>query len=361
MISFKQHSTSEDIYSRVGVALNALGKSHNYQVAPAMAKGKPGKNVKTMREYRMQLIDKKNDTSGKLIPFLKSELESSNEVSNVRFNQISPNSSKFPSFTFTIEGKVFDIVIARGANKGENFEAQTVKNLGNYFNSRNDKDFATLIDQMNKANPEFASVEIASVKQRTGSTKKEGIAIEKLGAIIGDIVLTDTSGHEWFISLKDVNGDTFSSYSGAASLFDSNGNLKVNSEGAAFLNAFGVDLNKVQQGFDERKGFKLPRPKVPVQRPDQTKMKAIFQRAWGMNYFYVKRMPSGWKVFWLDREKLNMLSSAITVTYIAYPSPKSKQITISAQSGGGYQKYKIEIRNSKAGEYPNDIKFKVVK
>lgn len=359
MLSFKQHSSTEDIYARVGAALNALGKEYNYQVAPAMAKGKPGKNVKTMREYRMQLIDKKNDTSAKLIPYLKTSLEGSDVATNVKFNQISPNSSKFPSYSFEIEGKLFDVVIARGANKGENFEVQTVKNLGNYFHTRNDKDFATLVNQLNEANPEFASVEIVKVKQRTGSTKKEGVAIEKLGEVIGDIVLTDASGKDWFISLKDVNGNTFSSYSGAGSLFDRNGTLQPNSAGADFLRAFGVDLNKVQAGFDERRKDSLPnRPKLKVESADPRELKKIFERAWGMNYFYVRRQSSGWKVFWLDRKKLDALSSNISVTSIKYPSVKSKQISIFAESRG--QKYLIEVRNSKAGEYPNDIKFKVI-
>lgn len=361
MLSFKQFSTSTDLFTRVGAALNAIGAEYNYQVAPAMAKGKPGKNVKTMREYRMQLIDKKNDTSTKFIAHLKGELESSDVAANVRFNQISPNSSKFPSYTFEIEGKIFDVVVARGANKGENFEVQTVKNLGSYFQTRNDKDFAKLIDLMNEANPEFASVEIKNVKQRTGSTKKEGVPIEKLGAIIGDIVLTDTSGKDWFISLKDVNGNTFSSYSGASSLFEvSSGALMFNSEGANFLKAFGVDLNKVQAGFDERRKYKGKRPVFPTPKANQTELKKIFERAWGMNYFYVRRKASadGWKVFWLDRDYLDELTSGIVIDEISYPSPKSKQISIKCHARK--QKYLIEIRNSKAGEYPNDIKFKVI-
>lgn len=360
MLTFKQFSSStDDIYAKIGTALNAIGKDVNYQVAPAMIKGKPGKNVKAMREYRMQLVDKKNDTSQSLISHLKSELGSSDSVSRLQFNPVSPNSSKFPSYSFEVEGKMIDVVIARGANKGENFEVQTVKNLGDYFHTRNDKDFARLVQQMNEANPEFASVEITKVKQRTGSTKKEGVAIEKLGAIIGDIVLTDSTGHEWFISLKDVNGNTFSSYSGASSLFDvSSGALMFNSEGAKFLKSFGVDLNKVQEGFDERRGYKGFRTKFPTPKANQAELKKIFERAWGMNYFYVRRQPSGWKVFWLDRKKLDSLTNAIKVTSIKYPNKGSKQISIFAEANG--QKYLIEIRNSKAGEYPNDIKFKVI-
>jgi light-regulated signal transduction histidine kinase (bacteriophytochrome) len=77
-----------------------------------------------------------------------------------------------------------------------------------------------------------------------------------------------------------------------------------------------------------------------------------------MNYFYVRKQLDGWKVFWLDRNKLNNLASSVRVTGVKYPNKNSKQISIYAESNG--QKYLIEIRNSKSGEYPNDIKFKVI-
>lgn len=357
MLKFNQHLKDNDVYVEVGATLNLLAKKYNYKVADAMIKGKPGKNVKTMREYRMQLIDKRNDTSDKIVAGLKGELINLG-ATGITFNSISPNSSKFPSFSFMVSDRMIDVIIARGANKGENFEVQTVKNLGDYFHSRNDKDFAKLVDAMNDANPNFASVEIVKVRQRTGATKKEGVAIEKLGAIIGDIVLTDDMGQEWFISLKDINGNTFSSYSGAATIFDKNGKLQPQSAGADFLRAFGADLNLVQAGFDQRRGGGEVRDKLPVVRANPSELKKIFERAWGMNYFYVRRQLTGWKVFWLDRDKLDSLTNNISVTSIKYPSKTSKQISIFAETNS--QKYLVEIRNSKAGEYPNDIKIKVI-
>lgn len=348
-----------DDYKKLGEWLNTVLAKYNYQVAPLAPAGKPGKVVRSQREYRLQLINKSNDTSDQLIKELERILKNtSNDVKNIKFNQISPNSSKFPSYSFDFSGQVIDLVIGRGANKGENFETQTVGNLASAFKtSKKDPSFAKLIDQLNEENKEFASREIKEVKQRTGSTKKEGVPIEKLGAIIGDIVLTDTTGHQWFISLKDVNGSTFSSYSGAASLFNAAGDLQPNSAGAEFLNAFGVDLNEVQAGFDLRNNKKTPRKHIPVKKPDQSKIKAIFERAWGMNYFYVRKTSSGWKVFWLDRNYLNKLTSNMRITEIRYPNAKSKQISIMCQNSE--QSYLIELRNSKAGEYPNDTKFKV--
>jgi len=353
-------ASTED-FKKLGAWLTEALSKYNYQVAEGAAAGKVGKNIKSMREYRLQLINKQSNTSDKLIAALPTILKSlGKDSSNISYNKVSPNSSKFPSYTFKYLGHDIDLVIARGANKGENFETQTVADLAGAFSvTARDPQFAKLIQQMNDEYRDFASVEIQSVKQRTGSTKKEGIAIEKLGAIIGDIVLKDNSGKEWFISLKDINGATFSSYSGAASLFNAAGDIQRKSAGADFLNAFGVDLNKVQEGFDLRNKKKSIREYIPTKNANSNDIKSIFERAWGMNYFYVRKQAVGWKVFWLDRSKLNKLAGNIEVKEIRYPNINSKQITIIC--GNTYQEYTIELRNSKAGEYPNDTKFKVKK
>lgn len=346
-----------EFYERFGQDINELVRPRNFQIAPRYPKGQPGKNVKSMREFRLQLVNQNTDTTNDIVPFLKEQLRFTSGIENVTYNDISPNSSKFPSFSFDIDGYNIDLVIARGANRGERFEVRTVNNLKDYFNTRQDKEFGKLIKQMNEAYPPFADAEIVNVKQRTGATKKEGVPIERLGAIIGDIVLTDATGHDWFISLKDINGLTFSSYSGAASLFDQDGNLQPDSPGADFLRAFGVNLNLVQAGFDERRNYKGTRDEIKMKPFRSSDLIPIFERAWGMNYMYVKKERTGWQVFWIDKDKLKQLTNNIIVTSIRYPSKASKQITILAENK--YKRYTIEIRNSKAGEYPNDTKFKV--
>lgn len=354
-----------DVFKDVGSWLDEVLKPYNYHVAPLAKSGKPGKVIKAAREYRLQLIDKHRDTSSDLTKNLKSILEAEapkRGITDITFNQISPNSSKFPSYSFTMSKQTYDLVIARGANKGENFETTTIADLNDVYKSelgaRTDKKYIDLLNQLNAANKDFASREIKDVKKRTGSTRKEGVPIAMLNAVIGDIVLTDTTGMMWYISLKDVGGGTFSSYSGASSLFNNTGDLQPKSFGAEFLRAFGVDLNRVQSGFDERKNKIIPREPIPVTQSDATKLKAIFERAWGVNYFYVRRNGAGWKVFWLDRDKLNRLTSNMRVTNIKYPSKQSKQITVMCETSE--QKYVVEVRNSSGGEYPNDIKFKVV-
>lgn len=355
-------ATSTDQYKQIAATINKIVGSYNYHVAPKLPAGGSPRAGGYAREFRLQLINTQRDTSDELIKNAVALFKKvKGNIKDVKFNSLSPNSSKFPSIEFVTDKLKIDVVIARGANKGENFEKATATNMAKAFGRSGNKDpeMIKLIKLLNDSNKDFAKVEIVDVKQRTGATKKEGVPIEQLGAIIGDIVLTDKSNKKWFVSLKDVNGYTFSSYSGAASLFNSEGDIQPDSEGAKFVKAFGADLNQIQSGFDERNNKTALRKHIPVKSASTVELKKIFERAWGMNYFYVKKEPAGWKVFWLDRKKLDSFVNNINVTAIRYPSEKSKQITI--ECAAGPNKYLVEIRNSKAGEYPNDIKIKVRK
>ncbi len=349
------------VISDVAGILNSVAKKHNFQVAPTQKLGKPSKTNSTVREFRLQLINTSKDTSEAFKAAVMKELKLAGGVTKITFNTISPNSSKYPSVSFTYGGMKFDAVIAKGANKGENFEKKTISDLARFFKSKGvNKTYKQLVDKLTQANPAFGKNEITSVTQRTGSTKKEGVPTADLGAIIGDIVVKDSGRNTWFISLKDVNGNTFSSYSGAASLFDATGTIQPDSAGAKFLKSFGVDLNKVQKGFDERNNIKKRRTAIPVSPSNTKEIKAIFERAWGMNYFYVRKInATDWKVFWMSQAKLNSLSDNMTVTKVNYPNTGSKQITIYCSTP--HADYAIELRNSKAQEYPNDTKFKIIR
>lgn len=354
---------AKTIINEISKLLDAISKKHNFQVAPAHKTGEPSKKIPGARVFRMQLINSGKDTSETFKSVILNEIKSQTGVSKVTFNDLSPNSGKYSSVSFTYSGTKFDAVITKGANKGENFEKKTISDMERFFKKGGkgvNASYKLLYDKLSSANPAFAKNEITSVTQRTGSTKKEGIATADLGAIIGDIVVKDSGRNTWYISLKDVNGNTFSSYSGAASLFDATGTIQPDSAGAKFLNSFGADLNKIQAGFDERNKIKRKRPAIPINPPSTVEMKAIFERAWGMNYFYVRKVgATDWKVFWMGRAKLDKLIDNMSVTGIRYPNTGSKQITILCSTP--YADYSIELRNSKAQEYPNDTKFKVIR
>lgn len=345
-------------FRAIGATLDACLATYNFHVNTKAPAGRPGKNDKSFREYRLQLINKTNDTSDRLKQNIVSVVKANFPgATDVQLTQISPNSSKFPSVQFKIDDVKVDAIIAKGANKGENFEVATTKNLANAFKIRgSNREFEELIRQMGESNKDFANVEISDVKQRTGSTKKTGVPVEKLGEIIGDIILTDENKKQWFVSLKDVNGATFSAFPGAATLIK-NHVVDTKSEGAEFLRMFGVDLTAVQLGYNERRGIKgAPyTPKVP--QPNSLKLKKIFEHAWGMNYFYVRKKPGGWQVFWIDRKMLDKLTNGIRIEKITYPSQRTKSIVIDCSNNE--KKYRVEMRNSKGGEYPNDIKFQV--
>lgn len=345
-------------FKQFGLDLNEILKPYNYMVAATAPAGKPGKADKSTREFRLQLINKNTNTSAKLtnaiVDLVKRTIP---DASSIKFNDISPNSSKFSSCSFTLSGQKFDLVIAQGANQGEKFEGKVVTDLKKYFlNGITDSSYKDLIGKLGEAYPEFKNVEIAKVEQRKGSTKKTGVKVEDLGAVIGDIVLTDTTDKKWYISLKDKNGATVSALPGAGTLFNSSGDLQPNSDGAKFLLTFGVDLNKIQAGFDERNIKKKIRGKLPIGKEDPRKIKEIFKTVWGMNYFYVRKTTTSWEVFWIDSKKLDKLS-AVTVSGIRYPGKTTKTIYIDLTSPS--KNYLIEMRNSSGGEYPNDIKVRV--
>lgn len=120
-------------------------------------------------------------------------------------------------------------------------------------------------------------------------------------------------------------------------------------------------MNLVQSGFDENTGKTSEvRKHIPVKRANKTEMKRIFSQAWGMNYFYVRRSPKPqyWVVQWMSQTMLGRLTNNLTVTQINYPSKTRKQLTVFVSCP--YQRYKIEIRNSAAGVYPNDVKFRLL-
>lgn len=347
-------ATTGNTLKDIGIIIQEIIKDIGYIHAKSV--GETGRRgVSNTREYRIVPSSPTNKKTSDDVW----KLFDSKSLKDLKFNQQSPNSSKFSSISFSLQDVNVDVVIAGGANKGESFEKMFLTKLtGQISGGANEKSYGTLLDQLEQANLQFQKSQIVSVKARTGRTEKKGIPIEKLGEIIGDIVIEDEKGTKWYISLKDVNGDTFSSYSGAGSLFNARGDLQERSEGADFLRAFTVDLDTVQQGFDMRGNKVVLRDKI-AERKASVGLVDIFRRAWGMNYFYVRRMTGDrWKTFWIDREVLNKLTSNIKVTGVDYPDKNRKQITISC--GNGYAKYKVEVRNSKGGEYPNDVKFKIL-
>lgn len=222
------------------------------------------------------------------------------------------------------------------------------------------------------ANPDSMAVEVADLIHNlkrshsgfswetvhgttAGKVKRKGSnSLEDIGRGVADIVLHNS--RDWGVSIKDVDGGHFNQF-GIANLFDKTGTLNTRSKGVSYLNAFGVDLNRVQAGYDVRNNIDIARPQHYVPSPNSTIIRNILQRAWGVNYFYARKQHLGWLTFWLDRDKLERMTSNLVVEEIGYPTEKSKSITI--KIGNQHQKYLLEVRHAHKGEYPTEIKCKL--
>lgn len=301
---------------------------------------------KSERSYRLYKTDPLKICDEVL---LKKIIESKLDV--IKHNELSENSSKFQSYTILYNGNVVDLMIASGSNKGQTFEKQVIQNLQNHLDGVYDEKYALLLDKLHYQNNDCKN--IIKVEPRTGSTKKTAVPVDQLGSIIGDIVLHNES--KWFLSLKDKNGDTISSLPGGATLFNQ-GNLDFNSSCATLLNTFGADLNLVQYQYDLRNDIKTSRTNQTT--TSTIDIEQLFQRVWGYNYFYVRNKVSDWDVRWVCSNTLKNYTTNIKTTSINYPNESSKQIAIFCQNE--FIKYKIEVRNSKGGEYPNDIKVRLL-
>lgn len=338
--------------------INQKLNEYNYQINPKyFPNGKPGKINKNDREYRLQLKDSQqlnNDVTNIIWEFLVNY--SANDITH---NTVSPNSSKFSSISAVVANTPVDIVLSTGFNKGEKFEIATLNGLQRVVANKDllaDKQdrYVDLLDKLQDAHPDFFASNIHDVQPRKGSTRKSGKDKTDLGHVIGDVILYD-SLKTWPVSIKASNGDTFSSYPGAASLFMTDGKINTKSPLISVLGSFGVDFEQLQTCYDKRNGFSNPSPNLPTSYTYD--ISSFFEQAWGVDYFYARGTTKGWQVFWLDQPKLHQLSTNIQVTEIRYPSDKSKQLSIFCENG--YKKYLIEVRNSAGGEYPNDMKVKV--
>lgn len=251
-----------------------------------------------------------------------------------------------------------------GGNRGHEFEVKTINELYQYLNDSSLKKspafshIKSLLNMMKRANPRFRPEDIVEVDFRTGTTVKTGVRISDLGEIIGDCVMKDITGKYWYISLKNIDGNTFSTFPGISTLF-SGDTIQPSSAGAEFLRTFGVDLNILQSKFDELTNNKhRKRRSYKVEDSKPIKTKRLLEFAWGQNYFYVRQKSgNSWKVFWLSGSMLNNLTSSIKVEDIRYPHKNSKQITILC--GNSHMQYIIEVRNTSGGIYPNKALFKV--
>lgn len=277
------------------------------------------------------------------------------EISDIQFNKNSTHSGKFSSVSFKMGGATYDIVIARGANRGESFEKELLLKLDNLVTgiSTDDEEAHHALSALQKIDPDFSIENIKSIAPRTGSTSRSAVTSpEELGAIIADIVVTLKNGGRRYISVKNRDGETVAQFGVSDAFTDS---LDVNTSSAAWktwLAPLKLDAAKIAEGLRAaRDGTELEwddivRPDEPIKASEP--IVKILKQMFGSGYYYLRQKKDGFFATKIDDDYLsNHLLKNLKISEIRYPSAARKQLTIFLHSDAGT--FTLELRNPSGG------------
>lgn len=300
--------------------------------------------------------------------FLTSAKAKKMGISEVQVNQNSRNSSKYSSVSFSFGGNDYDIVVAKGGNKGENFEKKLLLDMNNLAAGIDSSDEATAaFAALQKVDPVFKLSNIASVSPRTGTTQRSGsMSPEETGKIIADIIVKLKKGGERYISVKNKDGSTLAQF-GLSKAFKDDLSVDTKSEEwKSWIEPFGLDPKKIEEGLKSaRDGTELPFPDIEKMDDKVKKTSQVYkimQKMWGANYYYLRETKGGFKAFKVDSDFVdNELLKNLKVTEVRYPGPSRKQITMYLESDS--MKYKVEFRNprGRGSVKPTQIQLIIMK
>jgi tetrahydromethanopterin S-methyltransferase subunit B len=332
-----------------------------------------GKDYATTSMYQLRIKPNDRETElqsilTKLDKVLKSAEAKKLGVKNVQINDVSVNSSKYSSVSFTAGESDYDIVVAKGGNGGEHFEQDLLLSMDNLVAGIENTEQATkAFMALQGVDPAFKLSNVVSVSKRTGTTKRSGdLTPSETGKIIGDVIVTLKKGGDKYISVKDINGKTVAQF-GLAKAF--NDDLTVNTtsqEWKTWLQPFGLDAKKISEGL------KAAQAGTEVSFPDTEEMEknvkpgsavqTIMEKMWGCDYYYLRKNGKDFKALKIDKAYVdNELLKNLKVTKLNYPSSVRKQINIYLESES--MKFKLEVRNprGKGSVKPTQIQLTIMK
>jgi len=271
-------------------------------------------------------------------------------IKRVQINPRSFNSSKFSSVSFEFGGLDFDIVVAAGANKGENFERDLLLQMDNLIAGVDSSAEAQkAFEALETADPSFKLGNVASVTPRSGRTGRSGdMSPAEVGKTIADIIVKMKKGPDRYVSVKNRRGSTLAQF-GISKAF--NDDLSVNTTSAewkSWLEPFGLDAKKVEQGLRAAATGQATRwsdvvvsdltlkPGSPAYR--------VMEKMWGSNYYYLRETTGGFKAFHITPEFVrDVLMKGLKITEIRYPGQARRQINVYLENA--VARYKLEVRN----------------
>lgn len=337
-------------------------------------RGKRGADFASTNFYQIRVKprEKQTDLNSILLDIeqlLKTEQAKNLGISEVQINQRSRNSGKYSSVSFhQKDGIDYDVVIAHGANRGEEFEKNLLLKMDNLVAGVDSTEEArAAFAALEKIDPEFKLENIAGVSARHGSVQRSGdLSPEETGKIIADIVVELKNGDKKYISVKNKEGSTVAQFGISKAFSD---DLKVNTasqEWKNWIEPFGLSAAKIEEGLQAAQaGTDLDWSdidKTEVHLDKNSAVHKIMQKLWGANYYYLRESNHGFKALKIDTDFVkNTLLSNLRVTEVRYPSRARKQITIYLQSDS--MKFKIEIRNprGKGSARPTQIQLVIMK
>ena len=194
---------------------------------------------------------------------------------------------------------------------------------------------------------------------------------KNVGDIIADIILkvkTPKGIKVYPISIKDPAGSTFGNFGIAGSFeLDDNGIVQIFPHPSdRFLFAMGINKRHMQKGLQKYidKGIVPPQGTLNSDIVEFPKFKTSLLRrflmaGYGYGYWYAREWAnSEWEIIDLRTiKKLKKYIGVPSVKFISYPGD-TKQAHCMIHTSTGH-KYNVDIRNSKGGDIPKEIKIRI--
>ena len=328
-------------------------------------------NSSNVYQIRVRPFNKKSNLDvivNQLSNLFKSKKGKELKITDIQLNDKSVNSRKYPSISFSCYNFNFDIVVALGANKGEEFEQDLLLKMNNLISGvDNSQDALAAFEAIEEIDSSFKISNIVSVSARSGNThRSKSVTPKEAGKIIADAIIQLEDGTKKYISIKNKKGLSIAQF-GISKAFSESLCVNTNSdEWKIWLSPFNLDIYKIENGLHAY------RNQVDVEWPDieyritpvgkSSEIYKIMERMWGLDYYYLRKNSTKFKAINIDKKYVdNQLLVGLSITQIRYPSKNRKQINIYLESD--YMKFKIEVRNprGKGNIKPTQIQLTITK
>ena len=262
-------------------------------------------------------------------------------------------SSKFITY---LNDSGYAVVVAGGGTRGQEFERKI------QTSSLDSGDLKSLIDSLKE---KIDGLEIVGTSPGPSHVKRPlGMKPEDVGVKIADLILKTNKEEKIYISLKDPTGSTFGNFGIVGSFEYSNGEI-ISKEHPldTILQSLGIDKSLIAEGLNSYSKDDVEKePKInDVKSYDPHVVSGIIQSGYGYGYWYARKISEGWKLVDLTtKENLNQYVGQVASIKLRYPDSSSKQCSAWVTMTSG-DVYKFEIRNTKGGIIPTEIKVKVQK